>query len=405
MAPASDTPLDLASLQRVTIERSATGGEGVGRLDDGIVVFVSDAVPGDDVMISLTERKKKFARGEVQSVLTPGPSRVTPECDHVEEGCGGCDWQHVRPEDQLVHKAAIVTDTLQRVGRLGGAIAVPDLPLPMTGHRTSVRAVVSDGRAGFRRRRSHEPVMIDSCLTAHPLIEELLIDGRFGTADEVVIRVGARTGERLVMVSPTVSGISLPDDVLVVGADEVEAGVDAWYHEEVAGHIWRISARSFFQTRPDGAERLIDLAGEALITAPDGPLVDLYSGVGLFAGSLGGERPVTAVESSASSVADARVNIGDRSAIIESKVERWTPRPAAALIADPARAGLGRDGVAAIAQTGASVVALVSCDAGALGRDAGLLDGAGYKWRSTTVVDLFPQTSHIEAVSVFHLDR
>lgn len=418
MAPSTDTPSGSGSTsgvggtalqpqERVTIERSATGGEGVGRLSDGIVVFVAGAVPGDDVLVELTDRKKKFARGEVAEVIEAGPSRVDPQCAHVADGCGGCDWQHVDPGEQLQHKAKIVTDTLTRIGRIDGAVAYADTavpPLATSGHRTTVRAAVSAGRAGFRQRQSHTPVTVDSCMAAHPFIEELLTEGHFGPAEEVVIRAGARTGERLVMIAPTAVEVRLPDDVFVVGLDQVEAGVDAWYHEEVAGRRWRISARSFFQTRPDGADRLVELVDRIVRGAPEGPLVDLYSGVGLFAGTVGGGRSVTAVESSASSVADARVNIAERSAIIESKVERWSPRPASVVVADPARAGLGPEGVQAIVGTQASAVALVSCDPGALGRDAGLLEKAGYRWESTTVVDMFPQTSHIEAVSRFALD-
>ena len=128
------------------------------------------------------------------------------------------------------------------------------------------------------------------CLVAHPLLDELVTDGRFPNG-EVVLRAGARTGERLVIVNVDPSSAQVPDDVRVVSAAELSSGTRAWFHEEVAGRRWRISARSFFQARPDGAEALISVVAEAMDGAlpAGGHLVDLYGGVGLFAGAVGGD--------------------------------------------------------------------------------------------------------------------
>ena len=127
---------------------------------------------------------------------------------------------------------------------------------------------------------------------AHPLLDELVADGRFPDG-EVVLRAGARTGERLVVVDGDAPARQVPDGVRVVRAAELAAGTRAWYHEEVAGRRWRISARSFFQARPDGAEALVAAVRAALDGAvpPGGHLVDLYGGVGLFAGTLERGRP------------------------------------------------------------------------------------------------------------------
>jgi tRNA/tmRNA/rRNA uracil-C5-methylase (TrmA/RlmC/RlmD family) len=191
----------------------------------------------------------------------------------------------------------------------------------------------------------------------------------------------------------------------VVGADELAAGHRAWIHEVVAGRRWRISAESFFQGRPDGAEALVEAVaatlGEAL--SPGASLIDLYAGVGLFAGALGSRTGgrVVAVESSSSAVADARINLADlhKARIIRADVRRWRPSIADVVVADPSRHGLGAEVVARIGATRAGALALVSCDPGALGRDAGLLAGAGWELRSVRLVDLFPHTSHIEVVT------
>jgi 23S rRNA (uracil1939-C5)-methyltransferase len=207
----------------------------------------------------------------------------------------------------------------------------------------------------------------------------------------------------LALVSPTAVGTVVPDDVVLVGADELAKGRRAWFHEEVGGRRWRISARSFFQARPDGAEALAAAVRDvAADLEPGARVVDLYSGVGLFGGTVSSDLSVLAVEQSASAVADARLNLADRRArLLRLDVARWRAAPADMVIADPPRAGLGRRVVDTVAATGATRVALVSCDAASLARDARLLIDHGFRLTATTLVDLFPHTSHIEAVSRF----
>jgi tRNA/tmRNA/rRNA uracil-C5-methylase (TrmA/RlmC/RlmD family) len=216
----------------------------------------------------------------------------------------------------------------------------------------------------------------------------------------------------MVVCTPAAGDSRVPDGVALVGADELAAGHRAWIHEVVAGRRWRISAASFFQSRPDGAEALVDavvpaVGGVGAAAGGDGPgrgpVVDLYSGVGLFAGVLGERtgRRVVAVESNRSALADARINLADidGARVVRADVRRWRPSPASVVVADPSRHGLGADVVARIGGTGAVALALVSCDAGALGRDAGLLAAAGWRLDGVRLVDLFPHTAHVEAVT------
>ena len=366
----------------------AVGGAGIARDGDGRVVFVEGALVGERVSVEIVETKKSFRRGRVLDVLEPAPGRVLPSCPEIANGCGGCDLAHASHAAQREMKAAMVADSLRRLGRLADLPDIdPGPDLATTGFRTTIRAAVVDGRAGLRHRRSHDVVTVASCEVAHPVVEGMLVNGRYGDADEVTIRVGADTGEQAVFV-----GGSEPDEGTVI-------------HEEIAGRRFRISPRSFFQTRADGAAALVSVVDEAIGPDPTGTLVDLCSGVGLFAATIGDrfDRVVT-VESNRSSVADARVNLahlGDRVAIRSSTFERWTPEPADVVIADPSRAGLGREGVANVAATGAPLMVLISCDAGSLGRDAGLLTAAGYRLDAITLVDLFPNTAHVEVVSTY----
>jgi 23S rRNA (uracil1939-C5)-methyltransferase len=174
-------------------------------------------------------------------------------------------------------------------------------------------------------------------------------------------------------------------------------------HEEAAGRRWRISAGSFFQARPDGVDAL---AGAVLAAAGDlepRRAVDLYAGVGVFAGVLGARGwSVTAVETNAHAVADAALNLRDVDATaVRADVTRWRPPACDLVVADPSRAGLERAGVGVVAATGACRVVLVSCDAGSLERDARLLARAGYAPTRATLVDLFPHTFHVEVVTTF----
>jgi 23S rRNA (uracil1939-C5)-methyltransferase len=385
------------------VDDVAVGGDGIARADDGRVVFVRGGVPGDVVDAAVTEDKPRMLRADAVAVRTPSADRTIPPCPHAIEGCGGCSWQHLDLAGQRRWKQRMVTESLRRLGGLDGSVELgPELA--DRGFRTSLRCLVTPEGLAFRGARSHRPVPVTACLVAHPGLDELVQHGRFGDADEVVLRVGGATGERLVVLHPAASGpVELPDDVVVVGADEVAAGHEACFHDEVAGRRFRISARSFFQTRTDGAEALVRAvrdAGSGLWGA--GRLADLYGGVGLFASTLGEGMQATVVESARSSVADAAANLADRDAtIVRCPVGRWRPTPADVVVADPPRAGLGREGVAAVAGTATSRLVLVSCDAAAFGRDAGLLAAAGYERRSTVLVDLFPHTPRVELVSRF----
>lgn len=392
----------------LTTTAIAGGGDAVARDADGRVVFVAGAMPGERVAVAVTEERRSYAKATVVDVLDPAPGRVDPPCPELARGCGGCSWQHVEHATQLALKATIVTEALRRQGATPHAEVDPGAVLPAFDFRTTLRLGV-DGRGGvgYRRARSHDVVDVDTCLIAHPLLRPLVTGGRFGPASEVTLRCGARTGERMAVVSPSASSVQLPpgsDDVMVVGGDELAAGRRAWIHEEVAGRRWRISGPSFFQARPDGAEALVD-AVRTFLGPPERVgerLLDAYGGVGLFAGALASGRRSTLLERSPSSVADARVNLADVDAtVVRVDVDRWRPARMDVVVADPARAGLGKAGVRAVAATGARRLVLVSCDPASLGRDAALLGRAGYRWQATRLVDLFPHTPHVESVTRF----
>lgn len=384
----------------------AAGGAALARDADGRVVFVEGALPGERVRARLTDMRKDFARAVALEVLEPSPDRVAPPCPALARGCGGCTWQHVSPAGQSRLKADVVVDALRRIAKL----AEPPVPqsTPMAGPplRTTARLAVSPGgRAGHRPRTGSGAVETDACLVAHPLLEELIVDGRYPGAGEVLLRVSVATGERIVLVDRAVGAVQVPADVRVFEEGDTRT---AFVHEEVAGRRFRISAGSFFQPGPVVAAALTAAASTSIGDAlPEhGVLVDAYAGVGLFASVVGSRRRarVVAVENDRSAVADARVNLADLDAeVVGVEVARWRPHAADVVVADPARPGLGRPGVGAVAATGAARTVLVSCDPASLARDAALLGEAGYSLVSIQLVDAFPHTFHVETVSRFDL--
>lgn len=383
------------------VSATARDGAGVARSEDGRIVFVEGALAGETVTVELIRVDKRWSRARVVRVLDPSPERVPVSCTHQVEGCGGCDLLHVAAEAQLRMKSSMLVDQLVRAGVEAPHAALRSLDDDRG--RTTVRAAVVDGRAGYRVRGSHDVVIPEVCDAVDPIAEQLLVDGRFGDADEVTIRVGSRTGDRLVMIEGSTFGIEVPDDVLVVGADELAKGRRAWIHEEAGGRRWRVSARSFFQNRPAGVDALVDEVREMIdALGGDGPLVDAYAGVGIFAGTVGHGREVHAIERGKDSIADARINLeGTDAKIIASSVERWRPSTAAVVVADPAREGVGKDGVASLLRAQPGLFVLVSCDPSAFAADAKRLIDAGMRLDRMTVVDMFPGTSHVETVGAF----
>lgn len=391
------------------------GGHALARDADGRVVLVEGALPGEEVLARVVDERRDFARAVAVEVLEASPDRISPPCPALAAGCGGCTWQHIRPEAQVRFKDAIVLDALRRIARIEDPPALLVWPLRGPALRTTARlAVTPSGRAGHRPAGSaetaaREAVPTHACFVVHPLLEELVVAGRYPGAGEVLLRVGVASGERVVRVDrPGAAGqVRVPTGVEVIGLGDGRPGA---VHEEIAGRRLRISADSFFQPGPVVAAALADAVDDAVGDAlpAGGHLLDAYAGVGLFAAVLGSRRPgvrVTVVERDPAAVADAAVNLADVDArILSREVARWRPRRGDCVdvvVADPSRTGLGRPGVEAVVAAGGSRIVLVSCDPASFARDARLLNQSGYRLLSIRTVEAFPHTFHTETVSTF----
>lgn len=428
MVTGSDAPIT------VDVERFVAGGEALARDPEGRVVFVAGALPGESVQVTLGERHAGWSRGTPVRVVRSSPHRVVPPCPQRRDGCGGCDWQHLATDRQLEAKLSVVRDAFRRTGGIRDEVVeravVPGGSVPMTGYRTTVRVIGDEaGRPSFRAERSDRRVPAHGCAVSHPGLLALLDEVRLPDGLEATLRVSSSTGERTAHVvvperradrpvAPTTGerAIDVPADVGV--------GPDASLSETVDGHAFRVSAASFFQSGPAAAALLVRTVVELAPELADARrVVDAYAGVGLFAvAAVPVEAHVTVVETSATACADATFNLRDRPAtVVRSRVDRWvrnetrasggptTRRRGASarrrsvdvVIADPARSGLGRAGAAAIAALSAPTVILVSCDPVAGARDVALLEAAGYRFEAARVLDVFPQTHHVEVVTRF----
>ncbi len=410
---------------RLRAERLVAGGDALARLEDGRIAFVPGALPGEAVDVEITTERSDFVRARLVEVADPSVHRVEPPCPHRTAGCGGCGWMHLAPPEQSAAKVGIVAESLRRIGRFpdgdierwvsfGGSV-------PPTGYRTSIRVHGTDSGVAFLGEGGAEAAPIDSCLVAHPTLSSLLGGVRVAAGVELSLRTSVATGavtarwdrpkrrnrrarrERTPEPGPTGRAVEgLPRGVHI--------GDRAYLVERVAGADLRVSSRSFFQSGPAAAQLLVDAVADA---APElgtsTHAVDAYGGVGLFAATaMAGSAHVTLVESERSAVDDARENLASRGAdvtIVRAEVGRWAPDPTDpsidVVVADPARPGLGRPGVAALDATAAPTLVLVHCDPVSLGRDARLLVESGYRPERVTVLDLFPQTPHVETVTRF----
>ena len=393
--------------EQVRFERLVAGGDALGHLADGRVVFVPGALPGELVDVQITQAKKDFARGTVASIVEQSEHRVAPPCEHVARGCGGCSWQHLDVAQHMEAKVAIVREALRRNGKIETLEVTAGGFVPPTASRTTLRmAVTPDGRLGFRRGGSHDVIDTPTCLVAHPLLNDFIGDVRVTGATEATLRCGVTTGEVGIWLHDE-DGEDVPGATVTGLPSHVVVGRKAMLHEVVQGVSLQVSMASFFQASQVAAELLVsavnDAAGDSSLSGEYGPIIDAYGGVGLFTATLvDTDIPVVLVESNPSACSDARSNLHDHDVSIEQiAVEQWRVQDAGLVIADPARNGLGAMGVNAIVATEAKRIVLVSCDAVAGARDIRLLLDAGYACEGVTVLDLFPNTPHVEVVSSF----
>ncbi len=405
------------------------GGDAMGRLPDGRAVFVPYGLPGERVRVRLTEQKKSFARAKLLEVLQPSPERITPACASYA-ACGGCHYMHMAYETQLRYKTAILTDQLTRIAGIQNPPVAPIRPSPQEWHyRNTVQFhLTPSGKLGFQEPGSHSVVPIEECPLCVPAIDEVwpLLDfaDENGQAvpglERIQLRAGAEDDMLLVMESndpvPPEFTIDLPINAVFVGPGGFEENAplvlsgDQYIVMEALGRSFRVSAGSFFQVNIGQAENMVRyLLGQ--LPADNNPfLLEVYAGVGLFSAFLAPKTDrVIAIESAPSAVEDFAVNLDefDHVELYDAPAEAVLPgldtRPDIVLV-DPPRAGLALEALDALVRIDAPTLAYVSCDPATLARDVKRLLTAGYSLQSVQPFDMFPQTYHIESISILVKD-
>ncbi|MDQ0845592.1 class I SAM-dependent RNA methyltransferase [Streptomyces sp. V1I6] len=413
----------------------AHGGHCIARTEEGRVLFVRHTLPGEKIVARVTEGEEssRFLRADAVRVLEPSKDRVEAPCPYAGPGmCGGCDWQHAKPGAQRRFKGEVIAEQLQRLAGLtpeeagwdGTVMPAPGDKLPageVPGWRTRVQyAIDEDGRAGLRKHRSHDVQPIDHCLIAAPGVSELGIEKREWPQIASVEAIAA-TGshDRQVVLTPRPGGrlplVELDKPVSVLRVEERDGGVHrvhgrAFVRERADDRTYRVGMGGFWQVHPQAADMLVKAVMQGLLPRKGDMALDLYCGVGLFAGALadrvGDQGAVLGIESGKRSVEDARHNLEhfERVRIEQGKVESVLPRTGITdvdiIVLDPPRAGAGKQTVKHLASLGARRIAYVACDPAALARDLAYFREGGYKPRTLRAFDLFPMTHHVECVAI-----
>ena len=328
------------------------------------VVFVRHALPGERVVLEITEGTEgdRFWRADAVEVITPSADRVTPPCPYAGPGlCGGCDFQHVALGAQRGLKSAVVAEQLRRLAGIDVPVDVEAVPNPLVEHgrdhglgwRTRQRYVeLPDGGRGMRKHRSHDVIPVETCLLEAP-------DG------------------------PT---------------------------HEVNGRRFAVADGGFWQVHPGAPEALVDAVLTALAPQPGERALDLYAGVGLFSrflldavGPTGAVAAVegdrTASELSARNCPGATAHAGDVADVLVGGLPpAWDS--ADLVVLDPPRVGAKRTVVEQVAARAPRAIAYVACDPAALARDVAIFAEHGYQLAGLRAFDLFPMTHHVECVAL-----
>ena len=448
----------------LNIEKLIYGGDGLARLpadspdDDrsrGKAVFVPFVLANEKIEATLTEQKPGFARARAEAILEPSPHRVQPHCPYYGR-CGGCHYQHATYEHQLEIKKEILRESLRRTAKLDLPFDIEVHHSPPWNYRNRSRLQVQLTPAfalGYFKFASHELQPVEQCPISSPLINRgiasLWQSGRagkvpqgvreiefFANADDtqLLVDVACAREARRAAVRDWAEELraALPAMAGVVAFREANPGDRKTRAAEIlvtvgAGHLiyqtkgatYRVSAGSFFQTNRHLTDELV----KTVTAGQSGRLaLDLYAGAGLFSTALASDfHHVVSVESSQTSSADLSYNHPSNGEVVQATTEQYLARAESAgragkgavllhtpdkpdlAVVDPPRSGLGERVARLLATLGAPRVVYVSCDPATLARDLVTLLGAGYRAEKVHLVDLFPQTYHME--SVVHLVR
>jgi 23S rRNA (uracil1939-C5)-methyltransferase len=424
----------------VEIDSLAFGGRGVARCD-GMVVFVSGALPGDRVRAEITKAKKRFAEARTVELLRPGSDRIADSCVHEGEPCPGAPWQGLAYESQLTHKREQVDEALRRIGGLGGfELEQIEPALERWRYRNKLEYSFGerDGEPilGFHARGRWDLIVdVEDCRlasergnAARNAVREWArtesvpaydARGRQGVLRNLIVREGWRTGQIQTRLVTSAARFPKPPVDLHTAIEGDSGGTsgptgvlgEERLREELSGLRLEMSHGAFFQTNTEMAERLYAIASEYAGLSGGERVFDLYCGIGTIGLTMAKHAAeVWGIEIVPEAIADAERNaannkienanfiVGSARTGVRPLIEQ-AGKPDVVVI-DPPRAGLSQKIVRRVIECEARKIVYVSCNPTTLAPNAAQLVEAGYTLRRVKPVDMFPQTPHIECVAL-----
>ena len=430
-----------------TVEGYSSEGLGIVRIN-GAVVFLPQAIRGEEVDVKITKVMKTAAAGQIVKIKKASPERTKPECPYFGK-CGGCDFQHMSYTEELWAKRQRVQDALERIGGL--EIEVEEIlgaKDPMYYRNKSQYPVGADGAIGFFQARTHKVVPIDRCLIQSEIsdrtakaVGDWMKRYKVSAYDEqtgkglirhIYVRVNKK-GESLCCVvangrqlprepelaayicaaAPKTVGVVLNTNTMrgnVILGDQYRTiwGED-FLMDTLCGLTFKLSVPSFYQVNRAQAEVLYGKALEFAGLTSEETVLDLYCGTGTITlclaqkakKAIGAEIVPPAIRDAwenakRNGVENVEFFCGDASDIA-AKLENEGLRPDVITV-DPPRKGLSPEVIASVAAMGPKRVVYVSCDAATLGRDVKIFAELGYETKRAVAVDMFPGTRHVESV-------
>jgi 23S rRNA (uracil1939-C5)-methyltransferase len=412
--------------ERAKIESMAFKGYGVSRVG-GKVIFIPYSAIGDEVWVEIVQEKKNYSTGKLVEVLVSSSWRVEPPCPYFGR-CGGCQWQHIDYAQQPELKKEILKDILVRLGKLKEIPSVTALPSPAPyDYRTRVQLKVKGEKLGYYQERSHQLVDIERCPIAHPLVNEIIPLLRkerllLSSTEEIEINVSPEEGKGVLIfyfLKPSQGWETSARQFLK--SHPILKGITTLRKRQTASlgkpHLnftiplnltLRTSPGSFSQVNLRQNDNLIQKVLEFSREHKNERALDLYSGVGNFTLPLAtATQEVWGIEENSVAVKDARFNVQfngiENARFIRGRVEevlkKWKGEKPDLIILDPPRTGC-KGVVEHVAGLKPKRIVYVSCEPTVLARDLRLFSERGYSISELALIDMFPQTYHMEVVGL-----
>ena len=418
---------------RVPVESVAFKGYGVARIR-GKVAFVPYTLTGDEAWIEVTEEKKRHSTARLIQILKPSPGRVNPPCPYFGS-CGGCQWQHIDYSIQVELKKEILGETLKRLGGLKEIPPIIAAPSPNPyDYRVRVQLKVKGKAMGYYQERSHRIVDVDHCPISHPLVNQIIQNLREQSdavlrMEEVEINVSPEEGrgvllfrphsydqrteyfiKELLQGQPILRGIALArkDGVHLFGDPTLNFTLSLSQERDKRELKLRISPGSFSQVNPEQNQRLVQTVLQFSEVDKEDRVFDLYAGAGNLTLPLAMEaREVLGIEENRMAVGDAQFN-AERNGVkncrfIQGRVEDvfldWKRETPDLIVLDPPRTGC-KAILDHVVSWKPKKIIYVSCEPTTFARDLRLFSERGYFLQRLSLIDMFPQTFHMEVVGL-----